>query len=526
MIMQPKQPSLGSITVGCYARRSSVMQKDNFSIDAQNRAMSGVCEQRGHHFIYYEDDERSARGEQIAKRPALRRLLEDVEAGRIQMVMVHTFDRWSRNVMVTLQTFRILSEKRCAFVSLSENIDYSTPEGMLQLTILAAFAAYFSDMLAKHISKGKAERVAQGLYNGDLPFGYRRTGPKLPPEHDPDTFPGLRLMGELRMQGLEAERIAQAMNAAGYRTGSKRYGQRLFTKDTVNLVLRNEFYAAFAPGDDQGTVLYHGQRYRGLHPAAFTAEEWQKIREITRLNYRAPQRAEQARHFYVFAGYIADIQCRLPLHGAGHEQRRYYRDVAKKRKFPCPAGGYRHVSADLVQRQFGELLAGLSLPDSWREEVRRRIVLVMQQAGIDSVSISRERERLRLKRNRILKQHREGYIEDEEMRAEVAAVELALERLNLPTPDGLSLEAILEAGERLPGIAALWEIATPEEQREMVSLLLEVGGFYYDLERKTIAAIKPRLVWLPVLGLAPGLEESQENAGMLVIKDWQQQRSD
>src|SRR5262249_31366093 len=157
---------------------------------------------------------------------------------------------------------------------------------------------------------------------------------------------------ELRLQGLEAERIAEAVNAAGYRTGSKAYGQRLFTKDTVNLILRNEFYAAFEPGDDRGTVLYHGQRHRGLHQAAFTADEWQKIREVTRLNYRAPQRAEQARRFYVFAGYIADIQCGLPLHGAGHEQRRYYRDVAKKRKFPCPAGGYLYVGADLVQRQF------------------------------------------------------------------------------------------------------------------------------------------------------------------------------
>ncbi len=151
--MQSNQRSPETITVGCYARRSSIMQRDNYSIDAQNREMSRACEQRGHRIIFYEDDERSARGEQIAKRPALRQLLEDVEAGRIQMVMVHTFDRWSRNVMVTLQTFRILSEKRCAFMSLSENINYATPEGMLQLTILAAFAAYFSDMLAKHIAK-------------------------------------------------------------------------------------------------------------------------------------------------------------------------------------------------------------------------------------------------------------------------------------------------------------------------------------------------------------------------------------
>jgi DNA invertase Pin-like site-specific DNA recombinase len=513
-----------TIVVAGYVRRSSHTQASNFSIDAQKRGIREECQRRGlPEPTFFEDDERSARGEQIDKRPAFQRLLAEVEAGRVQMIIVHTLDRWSRNVTVTLQTFRILADKQCAFVSLSEHIDYSTPGGKLQLTMLAAFAAYYSDATSRHIRKGKAERAAQGLFNGDLPFGYRRTGPKLPPEPDPTTFPGLRLMGKLRMQGLEAKRIAEALNAAGYRTGSKRYGQRLFTKDTVSLMLRNEFYAAFTPGDDRGTVLYHGQRYRGQHPAVFTTDEWRKIREGTLLNYDAPLRAERARRFYAFSGYIADIRCRLLLHGQGDNERKYYKDVAKKRKLPCPAGGFLQVSTELVHRQFGALLAGLHLPDSWRENVRQQGIAVMEQADIDRPSVARERERLQLKLNRILKQHREGYIEDEEMQAELAAVVVAQSRLNPPTPDGLSLDAMIEAGERLPGIAALWEVATPEEQRELVTLLLEAGGLYYDLERKMIAAIKPRSSWLPVLRLIQGLEESQDVAGMLVIADWQQQ---
>jgi site-specific DNA recombinase len=90
---------LSGLVVAGYLRRSSEMQKDNYSIDAQKRAIQDACKLRGlAEPLLYIDDERSARGEQIAKRPEFKRLLEDVQAGRVQIIMVHTLDRWSRNV--------------------------------------------------------------------------------------------------------------------------------------------------------------------------------------------------------------------------------------------------------------------------------------------------------------------------------------------------------------------------------------------------------------------------------------------
>jgi len=503
------------------------MQADNFSLDAQKRAIADECARRGLPApLFYEDDERSARGEQIAKRPKFKQLLEDVEAGRVQMIIVHTLDRWSRNVMVTLQSFRILADHHTAFVSLSEHIDYSTPEGKLQLTIVAAFAAYYSDMLAKHTSKGKGERAAQGLYNGDIPFGYKRTGPKQPPDIDPATNPGLRMIGELRIQGVEAEKIADTVNAAGYRTGSKRFGNRLFTKDTIIAILRNEFFAAYAPGDDRGTVIYKGQRHRGQQPATFTYEEWQQIRAVTGTMHHAAKRASGARRTYEFAGYIADIQCGLTLRCTGGGSRNvthdYYRDVARTRRLPCPAGGHLTIRVDLVRAQFGELLKGLVLPEQWRETIRRKMVEAAEAAGISRESIEREKERLKLKRSRILKQHRDGYIDDEEMQGELAAVELALRGLESPDINGVKLDEVIAAGERLPGMAALWDIATSEERREIVMLLLEQGGLYYDLELKMIAALKPRPAFLPVLRMLTGMVEYDEAKGLLVNKNWQE----
>src|SRR5450755_80219 len=510
--------------VAGYVRRSSEMQKDNYSIDAQKRAITDGAKMRGLSApIFYEDDERSARGEQIAKRPAFKQLLDDVQAGRVQVVIVHTLDRWSRNVMVTLQSFRILSQTRTAFISLSEHIDYSTPEGMLQLTILAAFAAYFSDMLAKHTSKGKGERAAQGLYNGDIPFGYRSTGLKLPPEHHPETFPGLRMMGELRMKGFSADEIAEQLNAAGYRTGSKRFGDRLFTTDTVTAMLRTEFYAAFAPGDDRGTVKYKEQRHRGLHPAAFTYEEWQQIRNITQSMHHAAKRSERGRTTYEFAGYIACIHCGLPLRCQGHSVTKhfYYRDTAKSRRLPCTNGGELTVRADLARTQFGELLRSLTLPDNWREIIRRDMVAQALAAGVTPENVEREKERLKLKKSRTIKLYREGYIEDEEFQGEMAAVELALKQLDAPEVDGVTYDEVVEAGEHLPGMAALWDVATPEERREMVIIALETGGLYYDLENKIIAAIKPRPAFLPVLRMLNGVVEYDEAKGLLVTERWQ-----
>jgi site-specific DNA recombinase len=510
-----------SVVVAGYIRRSSKMQAENFSIEAQKRAITEECVRRNIPLpVFYEDDERSARGEQIAKRPAFKQLLTDVEAGRIQIIMVHTLDRWSRNVAVTLQSFRILADQRTAFVSLSEHIDYSTPEGRLQLTILAAFAAYFSDMLAKHVAKGKGERAAQGLFNGDIPFGYRGTGKRTPPEPDPKTFPGLRLIGALRMKGMSADQIADALNARGYRIQSKRFGERVFTAPTINAITKNIFYAAYAPGDTRGTIVYHDQRYRGQHEAAFTAEEWERIRVGTRANYNAPHRAAKA-HLYVFSGYLSCAHCgtNLPAKGYGEGKYSYYKDMAKARKLSCASSGTLHVRKERVVQQFGELLQQIQLPASWHDLLHQK-VLELAGEGFDAGSAAREKERLLLKRSRILKQHREGYITDMEFESEMAAVTLALQRIAVPELGGTKVEEIMAMGEKLPAMTTLWQQAMPEEQREMVMLLVEPGGVFYDLEAQQIAAIVPRPAFLPLLGLSDHFKEYEESPGTLITTLW------
>ena len=196
--------------------------------------------------------------------------------------------------------------------------------------------------------------------------------------------------------------------------------------------------------------------------------------------------------------------------------------MAKARQYPCPAGRYLQARTDLVTRQFGELLRGLRLPPYWREMIREQMLEVAKKQGLDVDWVEREKERLRLKRGRILKQHREGYIDDEEFEGEMAAVELALRAFEAPLVDGVSLEEVISAGERLPGMTALWDVATVEERRQIVTHLVKPEGLHYVVEVKEIAAITPTPEFLPVLRLLEGVIEYEEATGTLVTSQWRQ----
>jgi len=178
------------------------------------------------------------------------------------------------------------------------------------------------------------------------------------------------------------------------------------------------------------------------------------------------------------------------------------------------------VRIDLVDEQFGDLLKSLKLPENWREVIRRDMVAQALAARVTPETVEREKERLKLKKSRTIKLYKEGYIDEEEFQGEMAAAELALKQLDAPEVDGVTYGEVIEAGEHLPGMAALWDVATVEERYEMVTIVLEPGGLYYDLENKIIAALKPRPAFLPVLRMLNGIVEFDETRGLLVTDHW------
>ena len=156
---------------------------------------------------------------------------------------------------MTLESFKTLSDVNVAFASVTESLDYSTPEGRLFLAMLGAFAQYYSDALAKQTSKGKRERVLQGLYDGDLPFGHDGADGGVPVVNLREAEV-VRLVFEKYATGFfTCHQIAELVNELGFRTRDKRIataagvvGPRPFTKETIKDILGNTFYAGAQRG--------------------------------------------------------------------------------------------------------------------------------------------------------------------------------------------------------------------------------------------------------------------------------------
>jgi len=156
-----------------YLRVSSLSQVDGHSLDAQERLFKELCDKKGWDPVrIYREEGKSAHVESISKRPVFRKLLDDAGRDRFDVVVVHTLDRWSRNMKVTMESMSILAKHNVSLVSISENIDYTTPQGKLFTQMIGSFAEYFSGALSNHISKGLDQRAHEGKHTGGIPFGY------------------------------------------------------------------------------------------------------------------------------------------------------------------------------------------------------------------------------------------------------------------------------------------------------------------------------------------------------------------
>ena len=308
-----------------YIRVSDPSQVEGHSLDAQERLYRELCKSRGWEPVrVYREEGVSAHSDAIAKRPQFRQLLDDATKGPFDVVVVHTLDRWARNLRVQLEGMAILSRHGIGFVSITENIDYSTAQGRLQAQILGSFAEYFSESLAGHIRKGQDQRAEEGRHTGGIPFGYASCKDKqgrleCDPEHPGGvhTVPDeaevvIHLFKKYVRWTTSTVELASWLNDQGYHTrnmhrfNGEEARPRMFTSASVRGILHNPFFA--------GNIRHREKILPGAHEGLIGTELFDRVQAImkrnsgrTRTLHSRPQRE------YLLKGLIRCAYCGLPM---------------------------------------------------------------------------------------------------------------------------------------------------------------------------------------------------------------------
>ncbi|HLV44253.1 MAG TPA: recombinase family protein, partial [Aggregatilineales bacterium] len=344
------------------------------------------------------------------------------------------------------------------------------------------FDEYYLHQLRFWTTLGKKTRAQKGMWNGTLPFGYQTDEETGKPVAHPMNANGVRLAFEAYSTGQYCDReIAELLNREGYRT-SGNWGVRPFTKDTVNRVLRNEFYLGF--------VKYKGELYPGEHPPLVDKELFDKCQEV-RAGRRVKSRAVgETRRIYMFSGIARCHECGLTLRcvtTGSTSKSRYYRHTANERGYECSVPS-KFARADSIEPQWAEIVGRIRLPEDWRRRVEE-----LAGNGDQRTAVLRERQQVEEKLRRLKRLYRDLIIDDAEYKSSLEELQRKLHTLVLPSDT-----QVVQAGEYLENLALLWEAATLKEQRDITRILLKAA--YVNVIEQRIVAIEPKPVfrWLLV----------------------------
>ena len=241
--------------VALYVRVSTEGQaEEGYSIDAQKKMLTGFCQSKGYeNYEFYIDPGYS--GSNI-ERPALTALIKDIEDSKISTVAVYKLDRLSRSQKDTLYLIEdVFNKNTVDFVSLTENMDTSTPIGRAMLGIISAFAQLERENIKIRTRMGMKERVRGGLWmgGGKIPFGY-----------DYDPIKGILVPNE----DAKAVRRMYDMFLAGYSPNSIAREMGLKYEKLVVQILKRK--------TNIGVIVYNGEEYEGGHEGIVEREIYER----------------------------------------------------------------------------------------------------------------------------------------------------------------------------------------------------------------------------------------------------------
>lgn len=271
-------------TIRCaiYTRKSSDEGLDQAfnSLDAQHEACAAYISSQRHEgwkLVPERFDDGGLSGGTL-ERPALQRLLSEIDAGRIGMVVVYKIDRLTRSLADFGRLVERLDARGCSFVSVTQAFNTATSMGRLTLNVLLSFAQFEREVTAERIRDKIAASKKKGLWmGGSIPLGYDRHPDPQRRElvvNEPEAEIVRRLftiyadLGNLRRVEIEAARLGLRPKQGVSPSGAVR-GAAPFTRGQLHYLLRNPLY--------RGRIRHKEQDYPGQHAAIIDEVLWDAV---------------------------------------------------------------------------------------------------------------------------------------------------------------------------------------------------------------------------------------------------------
>ena len=284
-------------------------------------------------------------------RPAVQRLMADIEAGRVDCVVVYKVDRLSRSLLDFARMLEAFERHNVSFVSVTQQFNTATSMGRLILNVLLSFAQFEREMISERTRDKIAATRRKGKWSGGMSLlGYDVVDTKL--VVDPSEAEMVRAIFELYLELDGMLPVVEELERRGWR--SKRWttkkgierGGRSFDKNSVWHLLTNVTYI--------GKVKYKDEVHDGEHEAIIGDDLWQRVQAKLRRNGRTGGKMVRNKFGALLKGLLHCSPCgcaMTPTHATrdGTKRYRYYICTAaqKRGRNACPS---RSMPAGEIER--------------------------------------------------------------------------------------------------------------------------------------------------------------------------------
>lgn len=378
-----KEP-LRAIRCAIYTRKSTEegLEQEFNSLDAQREAGEAfVKSQAAEGWVCLPDryDDGGFSGGNM-DRPAVKRLMADIEAGKVDCIVVYKVDRLSRSLLDFSRMMSVLDQKNCSFVSVTQQFNTTHSMGWLTLNILLSFAQFEREIIAERTRDKMSAARKKGKWVGGHPFlGY-----------DVDTQCRKLAVNEAEAEivcsiyGIYLEKrslleTVREINTRGWERkrwltrNNRLYGGGPWDKNNLYNLLTNITYI--------GKVRYKGETYEGEQAAVLDEAIWHEVQTVLRRNGKTGGGGKPTEA--VLRGILCCAHCKVAMihtYTVKNQSRRYRYYVcmrAQKQGFDvCPN---RSVPAAEVERFVVERIRAVGRDPSLLRETIAQVAAINRQ---------------------------------------------------------------------------------------------------------------------------------------------------